>query len=352
MTGDGLATERVPGLEGGFSTSLPVSMILGLCDHVLGEIGRRSHLFAWLRPPGSGTGDWLVIDSYYPGNRLVVVCREEPAAHDHLYAELVPAHGLRLLQLTPADLGGDRSHAEPALRRLIAELGPVPPRPTEPPLHQEGAARDSMMARVSASFAQATTPPVTERRPVGPAQTAAVQRATRLVAARKALPARVPVPPASTRARLPRRPPRPSRADSAHLRAGDTARPGVHGRPDAGPATPTVGLVVGLALSAVLCAEVYVGVARLALDGDHWLLAFGIALDACSRALGTIAAERTGRQDRAWWCLLGGSPAVARFALFEPEGPVATDPAPLAGLLSVLSTLVIAFALLAAALKI
>ncbi len=122
MTADGVAGERGPGLIEGWPASLPLSMILGLCDRVLCEVGRRDHLFAWLRPPGPGTDDWLVVDSYYPSKRLVVVCREQPTAHDHLYAELVPSHGLHLLALTPRELGGDPADVELALRALIAEL--------------------------------------------------------------------------------------------------------------------------------------------------------------------------------------------------------------------------------------
>lgn len=47
-----------------------------------------------------------------------------------------------------------------------------------------------------------------------------------------------------------------------------------------------------------------------------------------------------------WPCLLGGSPAVSAFTLFQRSGPVSVDPAPLAGLLAVLAMLVIAVALL------
>jgi hypothetical protein len=80
------------------------------------------------------------------------------------------------------------------------------------------------------------------------------------------------------------------------------------------------------------------------------LLAFGLALDACSRGLGTIAAGRDGSSEWAWWCALGGSPVVAWFALFQQRGPVRTEPAPLAGLIAILALVVLAVALLAAAL--
>src|SRR5437763_11804545 len=113
---------------------MPVPAILAICDRLVDEIGRRSHLFAWLRPPGPGAEDWLLVDAYYPGNRLVVICREEPTEHDYLYDKLVPEHGLRLLRVSPADLGADRSSVELALRRLIGELGAIRRRPLIPPV--------------------------------------------------------------------------------------------------------------------------------------------------------------------------------------------------------------------------
>src|ERR1700716_1442569 len=61
-----------------------VSRLLDLCDGILGEMGRRRHLFAWLRPPELDDG-WLAVDAYYPASRLVVVCQSTPGAHDDLY---------------------------------------------------------------------------------------------------------------------------------------------------------------------------------------------------------------------------------------------------------------------------
>lgn len=91
------------------------------------------------------------------------------------------------------------------------------------------------------------------------------------------------------------------------------------------------------------------GVARAGVDSGHVLFGFGLALDACARGLGTIAATREVASDWAWWCALGGSPVVAWFALFQTDGPVRTEPAPLAGLIAVLAMLVLAATLLAAA---
>jgi hypothetical protein len=103
-------------------------------------------------------------------------------------------------------------------------------------------------------------------------------------------------------------------------------------------------------LAAAVAAEVYFGVIRWALDGGHLLLAFGLALDTCARTLGTIGAGRAGDRGATWWCALGGTPFVAGFALYGPDGPVDVDPAPLAGLLALFAGFVLAIAVVAAAL--
>ena len=92
-------------------------------------------------------------------------------------------------------------------------------------------------------------------------------------------------------------------------------------------------------LGAIVAAELYLGVARLTLEGGPWGLALGLGFDACSRVLGTIAARRSDAKAAAWRCAIAGSPAVAMFTLFGRDGPVAVDPAPLAGVLSMLATL-------------
>jgi hypothetical protein len=91
-------------------------------------------------------------------------------------------------------------------------------------------------------------------------------------------------------------------------------------------------------------------VIRWALDGGHLLLAFGLSLDTCARALGTVAAGRAADRSGAWWCALGGTPFVAGFALYGADGPVEVDPAPLAGLLALFAAVVLAIAVLVAAL--
>ena len=108
--------------------------VLGLCDEVLGETGRRQARFEWLRgdPGRDGRCRSLPVDGYWPGRRLVVEYREiqhdRPVAHfdkpgrltvsgvhrglqralyDRRREELVPAHGLRLVVIKPADLACD-----------------------------------------------------------------------------------------------------------------------------------------------------------------------------------------------------------------------------------------------------
>jgi hypothetical protein len=81
------------------------------------------------------------------------------------------------------------------------------------------------------------------------------------------------------------------------------------------------------------------------------LLGFGLALDACSRVLGTVAARRANEPGWAWACVLVGCPTVASFATFGREGPVVTEPAPLAGLVAVLAGLLIALAVVGSVLS-
>ena len=73
-----------------------------ICDELLGEVGRRAHIFAWLRAPGAGADEWLPVDAYYPRARLVVMCRSGSRPDDAVYRELVPAHGLGLMTLESA----------------------------------------------------------------------------------------------------------------------------------------------------------------------------------------------------------------------------------------------------------
>ena len=228
------------------TAELEVSEVLDLCDRVLGEPGRRRHLFAWLRAPGAGPEEWLPVDAYYPSHRLVVIWREQPSTQDGVYEEEVPAHGLRLLELSPAALDGDPAAG---LRRMIAELGAAPtPRAAGPQLA-----------------------PKASERPLD------------------------------------------------------------------------YGFGLGLALALALFIELYLGVARGALDHSHFVLAFALAIDACARTSGVVAARRARAPDWAWGCLLIGSPLVVAFWRSEQA---TAEPAPLAGQLAVVALLALVVAVL------
>jgi hypothetical protein len=229
------------------TAELELSEVLDLCDRVLGEPGRRRHLFAWLRAPGAGPEEWLPVDAYYPSHRLVVIWREQPSTQDGVYAQEVPAHGLRLLELSPAALDGDPAVS---LRRMIADVGPAPT-PT------------------------ATTPKLTPH-------------------------------------------PQPSERPFDY------------------------GFGLGLALALALFIELYLGVARGALDHSHFVLAFALAIDACARTSGVVAARRAGAPDWAWGCLLIGSPLVVAFWRSEQA---TEEPAPLAGQLAIVALLALVLAI-------
>lgn len=333
MTTDGLAADPpVPDPTSGGTGILPVGTIIALCDQLLGEISRRSHFFTWLRAPDAGAQDWLAVDAYYPCNRLVVICRSESGAHDQLYAELVPAHSLRLLRIVPAELGGDRAHAAIVLGRSLSALAPPPmpaPEPEELTATRALAALTQPPARAFAALAKPAPEPAASRRHAGPAQAEAARRAARFVASHPAAPkpkpdvreAPLPTPP-----RIPVRPARAPRSPPAPTHPGEAQ---------------TVGAIAGLALVAIVAAEVYVAVAKAALVSGRVVLGFGLALDACARALGTVAAERARQPAWTWGCLVGGSPVVATFALFRSSGPEWVDPAPLAGLISLLAIVIV-----------
>ena len=65
-------TDRQPGF-------LPASAILATCDRLLDEVGRRRHMFAWLRAPGSSVGEWLAVDLVDTGCRFGMKRRERSA---------------------------------------------------------------------------------------------------------------------------------------------------------------------------------------------------------------------------------------------------------------------------------
>jgi hypothetical protein len=253
---------------------LAPTRILSICDHVVGEVGRRSHMFAWLRVPGSGAGadhpQWLSVDAYYPRARLVVMCRTAPGPHDALYRQLIPAHGLGLLTLDPEALGDDPAEVQAALEARISgrnfSLASV----------SSQAPRNRSAERTrSAEW----TPVTVERTPVP----AAVQQG--------------------------------------------------------------LGVVVGMALAVGLMVELYLAVVAVGLQAGRPLLGLAIALEACARGLGTVAAERAGERGWACACAIGGAPVVAWFALAPRPRRAEAEPAPLAGLLALLAGVIALVAL-------
>jgi hypothetical protein len=279
MTADRLAQGlRAAGGSDRKQKGLPAATILAICDRLLGETGRRRHVFAWLRAPAANAGEWLAVDAYYPRARLVVMCH--PAGpHDALYRELIPAHGFGLLMLDPAVLGDDAAAVEAALAAKVFDLERVPRRMPPPAPPSREASRSPAAGRPAAATTKpAAQPATTEWTPVR------VERA--------------PVAPAVEQG---------------------------------------LGVVVGLVLAVVLIAEVYLGVVVVAFGASRLMLGFAIALDACPRALGTVAATRAGQRSWAVACAIGGAPVVACIALLPRAGRVDVEPAPLAGLLGVLA---------------
>jgi len=254
--------EPVPGRGGPAQRGLPYPMILSMCDDLLGEVGRRDHIFAWLRAPGAAADEWLPVDAYYPRARLVVICRSASRPHDAVYRELVPAHGLGLMTLDPAALGPDREWVRESLAAKIFDL--------------ERAPRERRSA------------PQQEKQPPTPEWT-------------------------------------PVKVEHTSVPRGY-----VHG----------AGVLAGLALAALVIAELYLGVIVVAFHDNRLLFGLAIALEACSRILGTLSAGRAGQRGWAFACAIVGAPAVAWFALLRPSGRLEVEPAPLAGLLAVLSGLV------------
>jgi hypothetical protein len=253
--------------------SLPAAAILATCDRLLDEVGRRRHMFAWLRAPGASAGEWLAVDAYYPRARLVVMCGPSRGEHDSFYRELVPAHGLGLLMLDPAVLGGDAAAVETAIAAKLFDLEHVP-------------RREAVATRPSPRAEPRDEPITPEWTPVK------VERAAVIPA----------------------------------LEQG-------------------VGMFLGLGLAGVLIAEVYLDVVYV-FGAGRILLGFAIALEACSRALGTVAAAQAGERGWACACAIGGAPVVAWYALRRRSGREQVEPAPLAGVLAALAGLLALVALL------
>lgn len=108
--------------------------MVGLCERILGESALTQHRFDWLLgdPGASGRRAGLPVDAYRPGHRLVVEYRElqhdqpmphfdkpdkltvsgvhrgeQRALYDTRRDTEIPAQGLRLVVIRPADLDAD-----------------------------------------------------------------------------------------------------------------------------------------------------------------------------------------------------------------------------------------------------
>jgi hypothetical protein len=98
-----------------------------------------------------------------------------------------------------------------------------------------------------------------------------------------------------------------------------------------------LGVLAGLAFAALLIGELYLGVIKVAFGDGLLVLGLAILLEALSRALGTVAAERAGRRGWGCGCAIVGAPVVAWVALAPRSRRIEAEPAPLAGLLAVLA---------------
>jgi hypothetical protein len=275
-----------PGTDAPDAAPAPVSPLastLEQCDRLLGEIGRREHRFSWLRAPGpTGELEWLAVDAYYPGNRLVVCCRSDPVLRA-LCAQEVPQHGLFLVTLSPGELTTSPQYNAELAGSRLADSG-WSPRP------------------VAAG----------ERDPV---------------------PASAPLP-------EPQRAPVAGRRASAAVRPADPAT----SMPRSG-REERFGVQIGLALIVIVLAEAYLGIVVLGVNRGDVILGLGLQLDACARVIGTIAAGHVGDHAAAWLSLVIGSPALAA-ADPPGAGEAEYEPARLARVTAVLALGVIALGVL------
>jgi hypothetical protein len=124
------------------------SYVIDLCDEVLGTPALRQHRFDWLRGdarPGK-QGVRLPVDAYYPELQLVVEYRErqhteavpimdrrmtvsgvdrgtQRAIYDQRRRDVLPQHGIELVELSYADFAHDEN--KHLLRRRDEDLAVV-----------------------------------------------------------------------------------------------------------------------------------------------------------------------------------------------------------------------------------
>ena len=235
MTADSPAQttrEPVPGRSDRAALGLPAPTILSMCDSLLGEAGRRHHMFTWLRAPGAGAGRMARGRRVLPSRSA---CRHLPL-------------GRRAARLA-------LPRARPGARARPADARP-------------GGARDRPGGREAVARQEVSRP--------------------------RARGAGAPPRPSATRAAARQRagsaPSPPARRRRHGRRSRSSARPSPRGFVQA------LGMLAGLAFAALLILELYLGVIVVAFDDGRLLLGLAIVLEVLSRALGTVAAERAGRR--------------------------------------------------------
>lgn len=132
--------------------------VLDLCDEIIGTAGLRQARFDWLRgdvSPSSGRSARLPVDGYWPADELVVEFQEKQHTelvpifdrrvtvsgvprgeqrrlYDQRKAELIPAHGLRLVVIHKSEFEVRRDrivrdhHRDVAVVRRRLEFEPNP----------------------------------------------------------------------------------------------------------------------------------------------------------------------------------------------------------------------------------
>ena len=257
-------------MDGGTSSAqIDPSAVLNRLDWQLSEIGRRQHRFAWLR---GADGDWLAVDSYYPGSRVVVIVSDDVALLDSC-ARLVPEHGLFLLAPAPAELSADSAALARQLRLGLEQQGWAPRTVAAEGNGDGGPAR------------AAATVPV-----AGPGGAGAGAGGGVAASAARVAPDEEFDVPAGVRLR------RAARGGAVRAAGGRAAGPEAIG--------------VGFTLVIAVVLELVVGGVIVGLGAGDYVLGVGFLLDACARVLGMVLAAHNDDLDAAWTAVLFGSPAL------------------------------------------
>jgi len=156
---EGESDSGSPGTAGSSEQQSDEEYLLDLCDQILGFCSSRGHQFGFLRgdPGKRGKGTMLPVDGYYPSLRLAIEYHErqhsegvpffdkphrltvsgvprgeQRAIYDQRRRDVLPEHGIHLVELSYADFahGADkrlsrhRDHDIDVLRRRLASWIP------------------------------------------------------------------------------------------------------------------------------------------------------------------------------------------------------------------------------------